>query len=60
MVLSISLPQIAMNAKGEPLLDDAGDPVTQDPEIAALMNPRFTFDNDPIYEEWASDLVDPL
>ncbi len=60
MVLSMSLPQVAMNARGGPLLDAAGNPVTQDPEIAVLMNPRFTFDNDPIYEEWASDLVDPL
>ncbi len=60
MVLSISLPQVAMNAKGEPLLDDAGNPVTQDPETAALMKPRFTFDNDPAYDESASELVDPL
>ncbi|MFQ6012543.1 MAG: hypothetical protein ACE5LS_02740 [Thermoplasmata archaeon] len=61
MVLDIYLPPTALRASFDaPLLDGAGDPVTQDTTIAAGMNPRFTFPNDSVYESFASDLLFPL
>ena len=61
MVLDIYLPPTALRANfDEPLLDDAGNPVTQDTGVAAGMNPRFAFANDPVYEAFESDLLFPL
>ncbi len=61
MVLDLYLPPTALKASfNDPLLDDAGNPVTQDTAIAAGMNPRFTFGHDPVYETFKADLLLPL
>ncbi|MFQ5919188.1 MAG: hypothetical protein ACE5I4_03975 [Thermoplasmata archaeon] len=61
MVLDLYLPPTALKANFDaPLLDDAGNPVTQDTSIAAGMNPRFAFANDPVYTSFESDLLFPL
>ncbi|MFQ5838547.1 MAG: hypothetical protein ACE5HJ_07165 [Thermoplasmata archaeon] len=61
MVLDIEIPRVALKANfQEPLLDDSDAQVTQDPATASLMNPTFTFDNDPVYESFVQDLLVPL
>ncbi len=60
MVLEIVLPRAAIRVDGDPLMDEAGNPVTQDPAVAARMNPRFTFAHDPVYGRSSADLVEPL
>ena len=61
MVLDLYLPPTALRASfDEALVDEAGDPVTQDTAIAAGMNPRFAFAHDPVYESFEADLLLPL
>ncbi|MEE9197351.1 MAG: hypothetical protein V3U45_04340 [bacterium] len=61
MVLDIYLPPTALMANfDEPLLDEAGNPVTQDTAIAAGMNARFAFAHDPVYQSFEPDLLFPL
>ncbi len=61
MVLSIELPEVALKANfQEPLLNDEGNPVTQDVTRAAAMNPTFAIANDPVYQTFEKELLLPL
>lgn len=61
MVLEIEIPQVALKANfQEPLLDEDGNPVTQDVALASAMNPTFTFANDEVYDGFAADLLFPI
>jgi hypothetical protein len=61
MVLEIEIPQVALKANlRDQLLDESGQPVTQDVGTAAGMRPVFAFENDEVYESFAQDLLLPI